>query len=253
MKKIIFSTLFFAISINAFAQKVGDVQPNNSETDCNSVTKSLNDLMVGGKPILIEHGMTDCGNCKEAAPDVSAFAEKYKDKVTFILGVSKMMGDATCKNLASWQTEFVGYKNFFTFLDNDKTYQYGTGLMPTLTVINPSTKKIMYIGDDFEIASKMLTSMMPTAVESEMLSLNDFSLYPNPAKGQVNVGFNTAFGNTTKIVVFNSLGLEVASKSIAPSYIVNENIGISHLSSGLYTVQVMAGNVVLKNQKLVVE
>lgn len=254
MKKNILAIAFIIYSLNLFAQKVGDVQPNNTETDCNMVSKTLDDLMALNKPVLIEHAMNNCGACRESAPEISAFVEKNVGNMTFILSMSRMiMGNTTCKNLTDWQAEFVGYKNAFAFLDNDKTYQYGTGFMPTLTVINPATKKIMYIGNDFEVASKMLTAMMPTAVESEAQSVTNFNLYPNPAKGQVNIGYNMAFANTTKILVLNSLGVEVASKSIAPASSVNESIGISHLSSGIYTIQVIADNVVLKNQKLVVE
>ena len=253
MKKLILNTILFAISINAFAQKVGDIQPNNSETDCNTNTKTIDVLMALGKPILIEHGMTDCGNCREAAPEVSAFAELNKDKATFILGVSKMMGEATCKNITSWQTEFAGYKNFFAFLDNDKTYQYGTGLMPTLTVVNPTTKKIMYIGNDFQIASKMLESMMPTAVESAARVLQNFSLYPNPASGLVAVNFDMVGESSAIIQITNALGMQVASYSIGGNAHVSKNIDISNLESGVYALTVRANEAVLKNTKLIVE
>ena len=254
MKKHILTIALLVFSINLFAQKVGDVQPNNTETDCNMVSKTMDDMMALNKPVLIEHAMNNCGACREAAPEISAFVEKYAGNLTFVLSMSRMvMGNTTCKNLTDWQAEFVGYKNAFAFLDNDKTYQYGTGFMPTLTVINPATKKIMYIGNDFEVASKMLTSMMPTAVESEGQSLNNFSLYPNPAKGQVNISFNMANANATKIVVLNSLGIEVISQNISSASSVNESVGISHLASGIYSIQVFADNVVLKNQKLVIE
>ncbi len=253
MKKILLHIFLLAISTNAFSQKVGDVQPNNSETDCNNVTKTINQFFALGKPILIEHGMTDCGSCRAAAPDVSSYAEKNKDKVTFILGVSKMMGDATCKNLASWQTEFVGYKNFFAFLDNDKTYQYGTGLMPTLTVVNPTTKKIMYIGNDFETASKMLESMMPTATENVAEVLQNFSLYPNPSSGMVAVNFDMLDISSGTIKIINALGIEVASLSIVGNAHVSKNIDISMLKSGIYNLTVRTNEAILKNAKLIVE
>lgn len=254
MKKIILAIAFTIYALNLFAQKVGDVQPNNTETDCNLVSKTLDDLMALNKPVLIEHAMNNCGACREAAPEISAFAEKNVGNMTFILSMSRMiLGNTTCKNLTDWQAEFVGYKNAFAFLDNDKTYQYGTGFMPTLTVINPSTKKILYIGNDFEVASKMLTAMMPTAVEHAGLAINNFSLYPNPAKDQVNINFSIPSTISTKIIVLNQLGIEALSKSVASASSVNETIDLSSLSSGIYTIQVIADNVVLKNQKLVVE
>lgn len=73
---------------NANAQKVGDLQLNNKETDCNNKTIMVGEIIALGLPVLITHQMYNCGNCKAAAEEIEPFVEANVGKISFVMGMS---------------------------------------------------------------------------------------------------------------------------------------------------------------------
>ncbi len=76
----------------------------------------------------------------------------------------------------------------------------------------------------------------------------DFSLFPNPAKGSVNLNFEYAVSGS-QINVTDIYGKSVITKSLS---IGNNNLDISKLSKGLYLVSVSSAEGT-KTQKLIIE
>ncbi|MCX6180450.1 MAG: Ig-like domain-containing protein [Bacteroidetes bacterium] len=84
----------------------------------------------------------------------------------------------------------------------------------------------------------------------EQIVANVFSLYPNPSTGIVTVKLQEQSNVTLKVL--NVTGAEVAQRTYTATTLINEEMNLSHLSSGLYFVHVLV-NDQLKVEKLVIE
>lgn len=91
-------------------------------------------------------------------------------------------------------------------------------------------------------ASITIQAQKFTLGTDEVATAIDFALYPNPNKGSFTIQFSPESASGVKVVVSDVLGRTVYSNSFAPSADFNENIQLSHVSSGIYLVSVMDGN-----------
>ncbi|MDG2433054.1 reprolysin-like metallopeptidase [Flavobacterium sp.] len=73
-------------------------------------------------------------------------------------------------------------------------------------------------------------------------AVNDFSLYPNPNKGNFNVQFTSQSGNEIQIVVHDLLGRQLYKKAFENTGGFNQNIQLPNLQAGLYLVSVFDGD-----------
>ena len=71
---------------------------------------------------------------------------------------------------------------------------------------------------------------------------NDFSLYPNPNKGNFTVQFSSQSGNEIKILVHDLLGRKLFEKAYENTGAFNQNIQLQDLQAGLYLVSVYDGD-----------
>ena len=71
---------------------------------------------------------------------------------------------------------------------------------------------------------------------------NDFSLYPNPNKGNFTVQFSSQSGNEIKILVHDLLGRKLFEKAYDNTGAFNQNIQLQDLQAGLYLVSVYDGD-----------
>ena len=72
--------------------------------------------------------------------------------------------------------------------------------------------------------------------------VNDFSLYPNPNKGNFNIQFTSRSGNEIKVLVHDLLGRKLFEKSFDNNGDFNQNIQLQDLQAGLYLVSVYDGD-----------
>ena len=71
---------------------------------------------------------------------------------------------------------------------------------------------------------------------------NDFSLYPNPNKGNFNIQFTSQSGNEIKVVVHDLLGRKLFEKAYDNNGNFNQNIQLQNMQAGLYLVSVYDGD-----------
>jgi len=81
---------------------------------------------------------------------------------------------------------------------------------------------------------------------------NVLSLYPNPSNGMVMVKLEMQEQSNVTLKVINVTGAEVAQRNYTATSLINEEMNLSHLSSGLYFVHVLV-NDQLRVEKLVIE
>ncbi len=83
-----------------------------------------------------------------------------------------------------------------------------------------------------------LTSVEETSDE------NQFSVYPNPTTNVLNISCKELFEKNTYIIISDALGREVEALQIPGSANANNaNLNISHLPSGIYSVQLKSDNI----------
>ena len=70
----------------------------------------------------------------------------------------------------------------------------------------------------------------------------DFSLFPNPNKGNFNVKFTTISNEDIKITIFDVRGREIFKNSYTNTSSFNQNINLENVQAGIYLVSVNDGN-----------
>ncbi len=139
-KTIIFALAFLlAFTVSACAKSVGQAGPDFvlADTEGNSVILSE---MLKEKPALLVFWATWCPACREEAPHVQEFHEKYKDKV-YVIGINLRESKAVVTNFIE--------KNGLTYkmvIDaGEIAREYGVMAIPTVILIDKD-KKILYFG-----------------------------------------------------------------------------------------------------------
>lgn len=82
--------------------------------------------------------------------------------------------------------------------------------------------------------------------------MNDFSLYPNPNRGNFNIQFSSQSGNKIKVLVHDLLGRKLFEKAYDNKGDFNQNVQLPNLQAGLYLVSVYDGDA-KQVKKLVIE
>ena len=81
---------------------------------------------------------------------------------------------------------------------------------------------------------------------------NDFNIYPNPNNGSFSVQFNSSTANDIKINVHDIRGREVFSQTYANTGLIQQNLELKNVSSGVYMVTVLDGDTKMV-KKIIVE
>lgn len=92
------------------------------------------------------------------------------------------------------------------------------------------------------------TAQLATAANQ----LTDFSIYPNPSRGNFNLQFDNHSGNEIKVNVFDMRGRVIFENKYSNEATFNENIQLNNAQAGVYLVSVTDGNQKL-TKRLVIE
>lgn len=90
---------------------------------------------------------------------------------------------------------------------------------------------------------------------NELTELPGFSVFPNPAKEQLNIRFNALGRGNAQVELKNALGLTVLSQQVVADNEVNLNLNVSELPTGIYFVNVidLSSNKRFISQKVIIE
>lgn len=80
------------------------------------------------------------------------------------------------------------------------------------------------------------------SLANDNFSLTDFSIYPNPNKGNFNIQFNSATENNIVISVHDIRGRSVYERQFINTGLFSQNIQLDGVQSGIYMVTVKDGN-----------
>uniref|UniRef100_UPI0037501397 zinc-dependent metalloprotease n=1 Tax=Flavobacterium sp. TaxID=239 RepID=UPI0037501397 len=77
---------------------------------------------------------------------------------------------------------------------------------------------------------------------TEEFGLENFALYPNPNSGNFNIQFNSLTNNEIKINVIDMRGRQVFNNSFENTGLINQNLQLENIQSGVYLVTIQDGN-----------
>ncbi|WP_405610519.1 S8 family serine peptidase [Polaribacter sp. Asnod1-A03] len=91
--------------------------------------------------------------------------------------------------------------------------------------------------------ANQIVSIEETTLEVDQFSLNEFSLWPNPVRGILNVQLNNANGDDVIISLFDLQGRKIiTSIDKSSGTVFNKEISTNNISSGVYLLSIQQGN-----------
>ena len=157
-----------------------------------------------------------------------------------------------------WDEFCEGQINFnITFDDNNPIPTYSdTELIGSFAPIKPLSNLngkpangtyTLITGDYYNGDAGSLTNFAVT-VCSKVVTLSnpeyefaDFSLYPNPNKGQFTVKFTSSTSNDIQVNIHDMRGRQVYEKSFSSTTAFNQNINLDKVEAGIYLVSIKDG------------
>ncbi|MDG2440073.1 MAG: redoxin domain-containing protein [Crocinitomicaceae bacterium] len=246
---------------------VGDVVSDFTVTDVHGVTHVLSDYTNAGKWVFLDFFFVTCGPCQATVPFFSEFHEKYGCNAGDIVMISIDSGDDDAAVL-SFETTYSMSTGFNPAPaasgteggGNAVVADFGIVAYPTYCIIGADMK--LKNGDvwpvssmaDFETALTAVgltpTEMACAAnVEENLASLNNVSLYPNPATTSANISVNLEETSEVTVNVYNMVGAVVLSETFNGSNGANMfTLNTNSLDNGQYIVNISLGENVATTQ-----
>lgn len=246
---------------------VGDVVSDFTVTDVHGVTHVLSDYTNAGKWVFLDFFFVTCGPCQATVPFFSEFHEKYGCNAGDIVMISIDSGDDDAAVL-SFETTYSMSTGFNPAPaasgteggGNAVVADFGIVAYPTYCIIGADMK--LKNGDvwpvssmaDFETALTA-AGLTPTEmacaanVEENLASLNNVSLYPNPATTSANISVNLEETSEVTVNVYNMVGAVVLSETFNGSNGANMfTLNTNSLDNGQYIVNISLGENVATTQ-----
>jgi hypothetical protein len=124
-----------------------------------------------------------------------------------------------------------------TVVSTDYNYYHASQKFPLLTVsYNDISGALTSNTGTVKVNNLLITGI-------NKLSSNDLlTVFPNPAKNDINIKLNNKFSENCEVTIYNAFGQVVKSSLLGNSADISSHICIDDLSSGIYTVKTNIGN-----------
>ena len=231
-------------------------QDPNMTFNVNTTTNSL-DIVTNGSqtPYTAQKIGFTSGNCVNASIDLSVAAQQiFTINLTttvavpeFLIYLYDVTGAVTSVNptivALTAGANTVSVTSGINFSEIDESQVGGMGFVirkayNDATVVGTVSIQTIRIGD------AVTTAGTSAAVNNSLLSV-----YPNPAKDQINIDLSSLNTSDAAVKIMNSNGMLVYEGRTSNS---SETINTSSFNKGIYLVQVSSGNNV-SNKKIVIE
>ena len=134
----------------------------------------------------------------------------------------------------------------YSWTSSEATFTNGTTVNATALLALGNNDMTVEVSDEMACtatATVNITTNCTVGIE-EQLNNSAVSLYPNPAKNELNIMMNEVQGNGGSIEIYNILGERVYAENVAKYNSIN-SIDVSALSNGRYLVKVASNNAVV--------
>ena len=267
MKKLFTLLSAAAISLCSFSQlslQVGATAPDWTVTDIHGHSHNLYDITASGKIVIIDFFFRNCGPCQGIAPTVTSFYQKYGCNQGDVFVIS--MSDRDDHNTTlEFETLYSGNNPAPAVSatpggGQGVAQQYGPSAFPTVCLIGTDNKiknnDIWPISGVADIESAIsgagfTIAEMSCTVGMEENEVSDFTAFPNPSEGNLNVAFELNQAKQIELEVYDILGAMVYSSTVnASTGYNNVQVDLNNLQVGNYILKLSANGEQLKSTKV---
>ena len=142
------------------------------------------------------------------------------------------LANPTSPNPTTWTTIASGVPN---------NGSYAVTLPNVTTTASACRIMVKAVGNVFLAVNSRNFSITPSLGNNEF-GFTNFSLYPNPNKGNFNVKFDSSTGNDISIMVHDIRGRSIFEKQFTNTGIFSQNLQLDNVQSGVYLVTVKDGD-----------
>ena len=159
---------------------------------------------------------------------------------------------------------------YYVYRGTDSTQMSLLATLPTsvhsFTDLNPPSGNVYYLlkvdlpaacnpggGTTYNLSSSNFFNTKDATVGVEEIKMHDISLsvFPNPNNGIFTIKMSSESQQRMSISIFNNLGSLVASEQIEINGTISKNINLSHLSKGVYFIQMQTTNDVVVRKVII--
>ena len=141
----------------------------------------------------------------------------------------------------------------YDVVTDDNNNAFVVGYYNDSVYINPSSSSLSAIskGDEDILIAKY--SFDTPSKMNEKVDETFISVYPNPAISEVTISWKGGTIQPDEIVVYNSVGSLISKYSIEENDQFAKTINTTHLSKGIYIVQLINQDGINYSKKLIIE
>lgn len=128
--------------------------------------------------------------------------------------------------------------NLYDIVTDNNDHAYVVGFYNDSVFINPSISSVSAISKGYEdILIAKYSFDTPSKINEKVEEF--FSYYPNPAISEVTISWKGGTIQPAEILVYNSMGSLISKYSIDETDQFSKTINTTHLSKGIYIVQLI--------------
>lgn len=152
--------------------------------------------------------------------------------VSTALETDSGMNSSVAPNSTTWTTIASGVANNGSYVVT----------IPSATAASTTCRfMIKAVGNVF-LAVNSKNFAITSSLGNEDFVLSNFSLYPNPNRGNFNIQFDSASFNEIKVNVYDMRGRKIFENKYSNQAVFNEDIQLNNAQSGVYLVSVTDGD-----------
>lgn len=249
--------LIAALIISSIWQSFAQAPPDFTLVDQDSVSWNLYDELGKGNTVLLDFFFASCVPCQTFTPEIEQLYKDYGSGTggLIVLGISDRDNNAV---LAAFDSTYgVTYPTGGTQGDGGTITNlymawFGSSWWPQYAVVCTDTSIFWGISPSIgmpEIRNKIDTCAIVTEVSEVNSSSIQFSIYPNPAMGHVNINLSNSIPDEALISLYDLHGVRIRQMNVVKGDQMLLNL--DDVQTGYYLIEVSHRGIILGREKLV--
>ena len=240
--------------------------PNFTLEDIYGNSHDLHEALSKGKTVVLDFFASWCGPCEASTPEVNSIWNQFGagDEDFEVYGLTtETTDDAAVISGLGWGAEYPkfeysydAYLQYFHYASSLETSGIPLYVLVCPNTQNPGFSEVSWFSEGWAPGGQSQNDMVAALQECdasigvEEFSVNQLSVYPNPAKNSAFVEFNLVESNEVLVELTNALGQKVfTNSSTMNAGFTKVELPVADLNSGIYIVNIsIAGK--LRSEKL---
>ncbi len=260
------------LSLGGFAQttyEVGDLVNDFTVTDTDGNEHKLSDITASGKHVYLDFFFDTCPPCQATSPVFGDFYDKYGCNSGDVYCLVINNGTDSDAEVIAYEDSYGGSGHHAPAVSADGgggavTSDFGVGAFPTYVLIGEDMRiieqDIYPIADITTFEGTFYDGFEPEPMPCSFASveedntLEELSIYPNPANEITSIVFSSETEAAATITVYNMLGEVVEANNVQVVAGNNtQEINVADYETGSYIVQIQLGEAVITSKLEVIK